>query len=495
MKLPESLIKITRYLHTHDAKAIVVGGAVRDMLLGLPVKDYDVEVYGLHNLKQLEEILSVFGSVNHVGKSFGVMKLKVENEEYDFSFPRTEQKVSRGHKGFDVEVDGALSFTEAARRRDFTINALGYDIQTGEVLDPFGGLQDIQYKVLRHIDDNTFVEDPLRIYRAVQFAARFGLKVAKETARLCKQMIANDLLDELPKERIYIEWEKLLLKSSRPSIGFELMREWGITERYFPELHALVGVPQDPKYHPEGDVWVHTMFSIDAMASILGSEEFGMRNEEWSKKRKLKLLFAELCHDFGKPVTTTIELEGGENIQCKEFQCNQSISEEIQTKIPYSIRALGHETAGIEPTRCFMYRLSREHDFIKSILPLVEHHLKPSQFYRQQAKAGAIRRLAMKVNIEELVLVARADFLGRTTKEAVLGEYKAGDWLLEKAEALQVKQKPLEPFVTGKDLISLGLTPSCQFKKILDEVYDLQLDGELSSREEALQYIQRRYCA
>ena len=512
MYLPSILLKISYALQAKGASAVVVGGAVRDMLLGIPVKDYDIEVYGLQKVEELEAVLGTFGSVSSVGKSFGVVKLKSGTWEFDFSFPRTERKTGKGHQGFDVSVNGALDFKTAARRRDFTINAIGYEMQKCSLIDPYGGVEDIKKRCLRHIDANTFVEDPLRVYRAVQFAARFGFTVAQETALLCKKMVAEGMLDELPKERVYEEWKKLLLKADKPSVGLELMREWGITERYFPELHALIGVPQDAKWHPEGDVWVHTMMVVDAMAGELKGKREKGKGKEGDEKQQLKLLFAALCHDFGKPLTTTIEYEDGKVEEWQEF--NKSVSIETHITIPHSlpqghlslrsgaflishsnarIRALRHETAGLEPARNFLYRLTNEHDFIESILPLVEHHLKPSQFYAQGAKDGAIRRLATKVNIEALVAVAKADFLGRTTPEAKKGDYPAGEWLLERAQKLSVRTEPLKPLIQGRDLIALGLQPSPQFKTILDDVYAMQLDGKIETKEEAIGYIVSKY--
>ncbi len=462
MYLPKIIETISKKLQKHHAKAIIVGGSVRDHFLKLPIKDYDIEVYGLDTIEELETLLSEFGSVNLVGKSFGVLKFVHEKEEYDFSFPRLESKVGKGHRGFDVETDGSMSFKQAALRRDFTINAMGYDIDARAFLDPFNAQEDIDAQLLRHIDDNSFVEDPLRVYRAVQFSARFGYELAPETKKLCLNMVEEGLLEELPKERIYKEFVKLLLKSPKPSVGFEEMRELSIL-RYFPELEAIIDVPQDPKWHPEGDVWVHTMMTLDAM-----HQELRIRSEELEidDKQKLKFMFAILCHDFGK-ATTTIDDDG-------------------------RIRAIRHEAAGIELTKSFMYRLTSEHDFIESILPLVEHHLKPSQFYAQGAKSAAVRRLATKVNIEELILVAKADFLGRTTDESLQGAYKAGEWLLEKAKSLKVQNKPLDNFLQGRDLIDLGLEPSPEFKMILDEVYELQMKGRVSSREEALAYVKNR---
>jgi len=456
MKLPSIINTISRDLHIKDAKAIIVGGAVRDHFLGLTYKDIDVEVYGLDTMEELEEVLEVHGSVNLVGKSFGVLKFTNEGEEYDFSFPRQEAKVAEGHRGFDVSVDGRLDFKTAARRRDFTLNALGYDVEEEKFLDPFSGLEDIEKKQLRHIDDETFIEDPLRVYRAVQFSARFAYDLAGETLVLCKRMVEEGMLEELAKERVHEEWKKLLLKSEKPSKGFEIMRELGIIEHYFPELHALIDVPQSPKWHPEGDVWVHTMMCVDEMVALLGQNE----------KLNLKFMFAILCHDLGKATHTTVEVDG-------------------------SIRAIGHEEAGLEPTKSLMLRLMDEHDFIKSLLPLVEHHLKPSQFYAAKSKASAIRRLATKVNIEELVVVAKADFLGRTTEESLAGVYHAGEWLLEKSKALRVSTKPLDNLLQGRDLIALGLEPSARFKEILDEVYVMQLEGRIKNKDEALLYVKR----
>jgi len=316
MKLPEILKIISKRLHKYNAKAIVVGGSVRDHFLKLPIKDYDIEVYGLDTMEDLEKILSEFGSVNLVGKSFGVLKFVYEKEEYDFSFPRTESKVAQGHRGFEVHTDGKMDFKTAANRRDFTINAMGYDIEEKSFIDPFNAQIDIAKEILRHIDDNSFVEDPLRVYRAIQFSARFKYALADETKVLCKDMIKKGMLKELPKERVYGEWKKLLLKAEKPSMGFELMRELGVLQ-YFPELQAIIDVPQDPTWHPEGDVWIHTMMTLDVM-----HQELEIRNEKLEIKDKLRLLFAILCHDFGKAGTTAFDEKKGR------------------------LRAIGHEEAG-----------------------------------------------------------------------------------------------------------------------------------------------------
>ncbi|MBU1666819.1 HD domain-containing protein [bacterium] len=454
MKIPKIIKTLSKKLSEKNAKAIVVGGSIRDHFLELPIKDYDVEVYGMKSLEELENVLAEYGSVNLVGKSFGVLKFVYEGEEYDFSFPRTEQKVAKGHRGFSVSCDGSLSFKKAAQRRDFTINAMGYDIENQLFIDPYGAKKDMERKYLCHIDDETFIEDPLRVYRAVQFCARFDYVLAAETFKLCKQMIEQGLLEELPKERIYTEFKKLLLKSPQPSLGFKLMRELGML-KYYPELEALIGVPQPKKWHPEGDVWTHTLMCVDKMVLLKTGEE----------KHDLKMMFAILCHDLGKATHTQITVE--------------------------KISAIGHEIAGVEPTEHFLYRLMDEHDFIKSIFPLVEHHLAPSIYFRNGAKNSTIRKLSTKVNIEELVTVARADFLGRTTEESLKGIYEAGDWLLAKAKALDVYNKPPVALIQGRDLIALGLKPSVKFKEILERVYTAQLEGKFSDYNEALKYLKK----
>ena len=448
IKLPKIVYKISNELHQIDAKAILVGGSLRDYFLGIKSKDYDIEVYGLNSVDILIDILSKFGNVNLVGKSFGVLKFKYDGDEYDFSFPRKESKVSSGHRGFNIESNGFLSFKVASSRRDFTINSMGYDIIDNRLLDPYNGYSDIKNKIIRFVNKDSFREDPLRVYRAIGFSARFGFNIDNDTKELCKSIVNRGELEELSKERVFIEFNKLLLKSSKPSIGFNLMREFGIL-KYFPPLNNIIDIPQDKRYHPEGDVWIHTMMSLDIMAKF--------------KEKNLKLLYAILCHDFGKATHTQIYID--------------------------KITAIGHEKAGIEPTIEFLSSLTNEQKFINSILPLIEHHLKPSIFFKNGAKNGAIRRLSTKVNINELVIVAKADFLGRATKEAKEGIYKAGEWLLQKAKELKVNNNPPTPILQGKDLISIGLRPSKEFGDILKKVYELQLDGVIKTREEALKIV------
>ncbi len=396
MKLPDILYTISNQLNKIGGKAIVVGGCVRDYFLNLQSKDYDIEVYGLTNLDELENILQQFGQVNLVGKSFGVLKFSHNNEQYDFSFARTESKISDGHKGFKVELHSDITYKEGAKRRDFTINSIGYDIQKKTFLDPYGGIDDIKQSVLKYVNKDSFIEDPLRVYRAVQFCARFRFDLDNDTFILCKNMVANNLLKQLPKERIYDEIKKLLLKSDKPSIGFNMILKMGIVKHLSP-LEYLV----------KNNLWDKTINALDIAKSLLDS----------NAKNQLKLLFAILCRNFTE-----------------------------------------------EQTKEFLSNLTNEVKLINSILPLIKYYPKVNVLYNN-ANNYDIKKLATKVNIQELVIVAYSDSLN----------YKAKEWLLNKAKKLGVQNKPLKPLVTGDDLIQLGLKPSSLFKTILDDLYDMQL--------------------
>jgi len=226
---PDELNIIFDKLHKNNIRAIIVGGYVRDTLMGIDSKDIDVELYGVTSISQLEDILREFGDVNSVGKSFGVCMLKLKSLSIDFTLPRVDSKVASGHRGFDVTIKSGMDFKTAALRRDFTMNALGYDVQKKELLDPYSGLKDLKEKILKEVDATTFKEDPLRILRAVQFCARFDLEMSSALFSLCQDMLEQDLLSELSQERIFAEYTKLL-QSSKPSIGFKLLKKLNILE-------------------------------------------------------------------------------------------------------------------------------------------------------------------------------------------------------------------------------------------------------------------------
>ncbi len=439
--LPSILLSIAREIQSAGGEAYLVGGWVRDYLREVPCGDFDVEVYGLE-MERLLSLLKRFGKPNLVGKSFGVVTMVLEGRVYDFAFPRQEQKTGSGHRGFAVNSDSELDFATAASRRDFTVNAMGLRLPNLELMDCHGGREDLQRKILRHVSP-AFSEDPLRALRAVQFAARFEFDIHPATQRLC----AAQPLEELPRERLFAEFKKLLLLARRPSIGFEWLRRLDML-RYFPELESLIGVPQEPDWHPEGDVWTHTLMVVDQAARLRSGVE--------SENEKLALMLGALCHDLGKP-STTVHSDG-------------------------RWRSPAHDTRGETPTRSFLERLTRETDLVETIVAYVREHLRPALLYkaRDEIKPGAIRRLALRVDIEKLVRVAKADHLGRTTEESLEGLFPAGDWLLEQSHRLDVLVQKPKPLLTGQYLLSLGMKPGPEMGEWIRESFELQLEGELS---------------
>jgi tRNA nucleotidyltransferase (CCA-adding enzyme) len=435
---------IARRVREAGGCALVVGGWVRDRIMGRPGKDVDLEVYGI-SADALRQVLSEFGNVNTVGESFTVYKVA----DVDVALPRRESKIGRGHKAFEVTGDPDLSFADAARRRDFTINAIAWDPLTGEYIDPFNGRADIDARVLRAVDLRTFGDDSLRVLRAIQFAARFEFTLEPGTADLCRSIP----LDDLPAERIWGEIEKLLLQAARPSIGFGLALDLGVIDRLFPEVKALVGCEQEPEWHPEGDVWVHTLLVLD---------EARKRIDDLDRPRQVAVMLGAVCHDLGKPPTTAF--------------------------VDGRIRSIDHEQAGVAPATAVLDRLNIHtmdgFDVRREVLGITAHHLKPGMFRQSPTPVsdGAFRRLAQRVDLELLARVAKADCLGRTGRF----DCSAMDWFLERARQLGVEHAPPDPLVRGRHLLELGLKPGPQVGAVLKQIYEKQLDGSITTLEEGI---------
>jgi len=442
-------LTIAKAVDAAGGRALIVGGWVRDRLRGEDSKDIDLEVYSLA-ADELLRLLERLGRVNTVGESFTVYRLG----PIDIALPRRESKAGRGHRGFAVIGDPDLPFEDAARRRDFTINAIAWDPLGGAYLDPFHGRVDLERRILRAVDPGTFGDDSLRVLRAIQFAARFELTVDEATKALCR----NTKLDDLPAERIWGEVEKLLLRAARPSLGFALAFELGVVQQLFPELAALVGCPQEPDWHPEGDVWVHTLLVIDQARA---------RTNGLGRPQQLALMLGAVCHDFGKPATTALS-DG-------------------------RIRSYNHEEAGVPPAEAFLDRLNvhsiEGYDVRRHVLGLVAQHLKPGMWYkvRDEVGDGAFRRLANKVDLELLARLAKADCLGRTGSF----DCSAMEWFLERAKSLGVEHQPPEPLLKGRHLLGLGLQPGPRIGEILAQVYERQLDGEVTNLDEAITLAKR----
>ncbi len=452
LSIPPCVEKMCQFLFEVGFKPYIVGGYVRDAFLNRSSKDLDIEVFHCGSIHDLKQCLKSRYIVNEIGESFGICQVRIDDWLIDLALPRTETKISKGHTGFKVDHFSELDIQKASLRRDFTINSMAYDPIQHQLVDPNNGLIDLESKLLRHVSDQ-FSEDSLRVYRAMQFASRFEFKIDSRTVDLCSKMDLSDL----PKERLFEEFKKCFLQSLKPSIGLNYMKPLGILS-YFPELKALVGCVQDPEWHPEGDVWDHTMLVVDEMASLLPNIP---------DNKRLMFMFAALCHDFGKP-STTIFKDG-------------------------HWRSPGHEKAGVSPTRLFLKRLTDNKSLIKSIIPLVEHHLKPALLYKADTTDGvsdaAIRRLSTKVSILDLFLLAKADHFGRKTPDAIAREFPAGDWLIERSNALDVKDSAPVPFISGKDLISFGYAPGKEMGELLKVLYDEQLSGRVSTKEDAILFL------
>ncbi|MDF1497284.1 MAG: HD domain-containing protein [Patescibacteria group bacterium] len=450
----EMVLEVATAIKEAGGKALIVGGAVRDEVLGITAKDFDIEVYGL-DAEEVERIAHEFGSVKDVGKAFGILKLQHKGGvELDISMPRTDSKIGEGHRGFEVKVDPNMSIADAARRRDFTFNALSKDPLTGEIFDPFHGMDDLREHVLRVTDEERFRDDPLRLLRGAQFVGRFGLKAAPETIEIFRSMVPE--MAEISKERVREEWEKLLLKSKRPSKGLNLLREIGVVEAYYPELQALIGCEQEFEWHPEGDVWTHTLMVTDSARELINIYKL--------KQDKARIvILAALCHDLGKPSTT-------------EF-------------VDGRIRSRGHEQAGMEPAEKFLTKIGGRKDDIEKVAKIVGEHLWPKVSYDHGSVSdGAFRRLAKRLHpatIEELSYVSEADSLGtgpfidpENPEQFLLaglerGGTKAAAWVREKAKTIGVDQKKPELAVTGKELIKLGFVPSAKEGQRFNDVIRL----------------------
>ena len=447
---PPVVHEIALAARSAGGRALVVGGWVRDRLLGHPSKDADVEIFGIAQ-DRLPSLLAAFGRVERVGQSFPVYKVVSPDDgsQIDVALPRRESKSGRGHKGFDVQGDPDMSIEEAARRRDFRVNAIAWDPLTGAFEDPFDGRGDLDRRLLRAVDLTTFGDDSLRVLRAVQFAARFEFALDADTAALCRTIP----LDDLPAERVWGEIEKLLLIARRPSIGLALALDLGVVDRLLPELTPMVGCPQEPEWHPEGDVWVHTLMVVDQARH---------RNGDLDRPRLATVMLGAVCHDLGKPATTAF--------------------------VDGRIRSLDHEQAGVEPTERILDRLNVHtmdgFDVRGHVVGLVAHHLKPGAYHKAgNVGDGAFRRLALKVDLELLARLARADCLGRTGNF----DCSAMDWFVARARALGVEHRAPEPLVRGRDLLALGMSPGPKVGDVLKQIYERQLDGEIASVEEGVE--------
>lgn len=440
-----AILQVARIMQAAGGRALLVGGCVRDGLLGIPTKDVDIEVYGLDAAKVETELSKSF-KLDTVGRAFGVFILK--GLDMDIALPRRESKTGPKHTDFAVTGDPTMSPQEAASRRDFSVNAICYEPLEGQFIDPYDGRADLQQRRLRHVSD-AFTEDPLRVLRGMQFVARFELTPDPATIALCKTLTPA----HLPSERLWEEWKKLLLKGKDLYAGLRFLKACNWLP-YFPELEALVGCEQDPQWHPEGDVWNHTGHCLNAYAA-------NRIGDDWED---LIVGLAVLCHDFGKPDTSYVDSETGR------------------------IRSPRHDVLGVPVAQRFLERFTRQRKIFEEVLPLVEQHMRPLALFRDGAGDSAIRRLAARVKrLDRLTRVAYADKCGRPPIE--VEDFPEGVWLLSRAGELAIKDNAPKPILLGRHLVDLGIKPGKHFGEILDRCYEAQLDGAFDDTVSGIAYL------
>jgi tRNA nucleotidyltransferase (CCA-adding enzyme) len=440
------VLRLCEVVRDAGGRAMLVGGSVRDSLLGVESKDFDVEVYGLEPAR-LRSVLERLGQVNTVGEHFAVYKLVFhrpptqERFEIDVSLPRRESKSGSGHRGFVIEGDPRMTFEQAARRRDFTINAILYDPLTDETIDPYGGKEDFEQRILRAVAADTFVEDSLRVLRAVQLAARFEMRIDPATVELCRKIDLSDL----PHERIWGEVEKWLKLSRRPSIGLDAALELGVLDKLFPEIRALVGRAQHDQSQSELDSFAHTGRALDEAVSFAG---------ELPEPKFITVMLATLCHDLGDPAGRV----------SADRRTAAERAKSVLTKLGV------HSIAG--------------YDVRSQAMALVGEQLEPVTLYRERerSKDGDFRRLAQRVEIDLLYRVAKACALAGGTVESK----DAVEWFIERARSLAVEHGPPPPLLQGRHLLDIGFEPGPKMGQVLRRVYELQLDGKVTDLDEAL---------
>jgi tRNA nucleotidyltransferase (CCA-adding enzyme) len=435
---------ICRGLAAAGGRPYFVGGCVRDALLGSTVSDFDLEVFGM-SLDAIGEFLSRTFTVEKTGKSFCV--LKIHGFPVDISIPRMEVKSGSRHVDFNVIPLENCTVKTAASRRDFTINSTYFDPLSGEIVDEFGGVRDLELGILRHVSEK-FSEDPLRVLRGMQFAGRFKLQATPETLALCRTLP----MDGLSGERIFSEWDKLILQSAAPSFGLRFLKNSGWM-KFFPEIDALDGCMQDRDRHPEGSVFEHTCLALDAFANSKVGDQ--LEDEIVG--------FSVLCHDFGKPYVTTQDERG--------------------------IHHYGHDESGVGPAGSFLRSINAPHYLGDAVLPLVRWHMTPFAIYEGGQTDGSVLQLANNVGrIDRLLRLCHIDFIGRTNFR---GKYdrQVDLWLSTTAKKLGVFSNKPSPIIQGRDLIALGIQPSEKFSEILAACFAAQLDCKFHDHASAVEYL------
>ena len=411
--------QIAQLVKEKGGRTFYVGGYVRDKLLNIENKDVDIEIHGI-NEEQLQDILKQVGDPISYGKSFGVYSLKGHN--IDIALPRSEKAIGKGHKDFKIDVDPFIGYKQAARRRDITINALMQDVLTDEILDYYNGLNDIKNKIIKQVDSNTFIEDPLRVLRVAQFASRFNFIAAQETIELCKTID----LTYLTKERVEEELKKCLLKGKKPSIFFDTLNKMNQLDYWFKEIKELIGLKQDPIYHPEGDVYIHTMQVIDRAVKYR------------DKCKSYEFMLLCLTHDFGKII------------------CSENINGRIH--------AYEHEIKGVPIVEEFIKRITNRKEVITYLKNMVPLHMLPNKCASDNSKIKKTNKMFYySIEPKDLIYFSYCD----------RGNEDNSKYLNERYE--EYKTLMLKPYVTGSDLIKVGIKQGKNFHELMEYATKLRL--------------------
>lgn len=465
-------LKICEAVRDAGGRAFMVGGSVRDRLLGIESKDFDLEVFGIEPAR-LRAVLENIAPVNAVGESFAIYKLafyrprqlqpdlnsetsnpkpKSERLEIDVSIPRRESKSGRGHRGFTIEGDPSMTVEEAARRRDFTINAILYDPLNDETIDPYGGVEDINHRVLRAVANDTFIDDSLRVLRAIQFAARFEMTVAPQTIELCRSIDLSDL----PHERIWGEVEKFLLLPKRPSIGLDVALELGVLDKLFPQLRALVNKQDYFLERAPSSAFTRTKHRLDAATNLV---------IDLPKEQRVTIMLAALCLDLCESRMIALDEDMRHRVLAEQENLKQ---------VALLLDTLGiHTIAG--------------YDVRTQVLSLVSEKSWPREFHRDRERItnGDYRRLSRRVDLDLLYRISKADAIA----SGLITE--AQEWFIARARELGIEHNPPEPILKGRHLIEAGFAPGPRMGDILRKVYELQLDDKVTNFDEAITAAQR----
>lgn len=461
---------ISLFIELFGERVFAVGGSVRDIFLKHKRDDIDLLIVK-EEIDSIIEKLSEYGKINVVGKNFGIVLFSKDGIHYEIALPRidiTDKSKKSNHKNFIIKADPDIPILEDLKRRDFVCNSMALNLKTGELIDPFGGLQDIKNKILRMTNENSFFDDPLRILRGARFAATLNFSLEKKIYDRANQ---TDMTG-LSKERIIEELFKMIIRSKFPSIGFTEYFKLGVLKQLFPEIYKMTLTIQDSSFHPETDeqghhtVWKHTLLTMDNIVVLAEKERF-----EFNEVERLILVLSALLHDIGKVKTTEWNWKRGR----------------------MTITSNNHDFVGSLMGAEFFKRMNinsyRGYDIKELIVKLIKFHHRVNDYWKIREEIGkkTITRLYLefKDDIKYLILLDVADKNGRGG--GVVDKIdERGEWLLKTIEEYNINKETVKPVIMGRDLIKLGVSSGPVMGKILSEIFDIQIDDGFKDKEEGL---------